>query len=67
MTLSTATHLNFPGTARAALDFYQRVFGGQVMTTTYAEVGMPAPVALLLGNAALLLVSMILCRRIILR
>ena len=25
MTLSTATHLNFPGTARAALDFYQRV------------------------------------------
>ena len=42
MTLSTATHLNFPGTARAALDFYQRVFGGQVMTTTYAEVGMPA-------------------------
>lgn len=42
MTISTATHLNFPGTARAALDFYQSVFGGQVMTTTYAQVGMPA-------------------------
>jgi PhnB protein len=42
MTISTATHLNFPGTARAALDFYQSVFDGQVMTTTYAQVGMPA-------------------------
>lgn len=42
MTISTATHLNFPGTARAALDFYQTVFGGQVTTTTYAQVGMPA-------------------------
>jgi PhnB protein len=42
MTISTATHLNFPGTARPALDFYQTVFGGQVLTTTYAQVGMPA-------------------------
>lgn len=42
MTISTATHLNFPGTASAALNFYQSVFGGQVMTTTYAQVGMPA-------------------------
>ena len=42
MTVSTATHLNLPGTASAALDFYQGVFGGQVMTTTYAQVGMPA-------------------------
>lgn len=42
MTISTATHLNFPGTAREALDFYQGVFGGQVMTTTYAQLGMPA-------------------------
>ena len=42
MTVSTATHLNLPGTARAALDFYRSVFGGQVMATTYAEVGMPA-------------------------
>lgn len=42
MTLSTATHLNFPGTARAALDFYQGVFGGEVRTTTYGQLGMPA-------------------------
>lgn len=42
MTISTATHLNFPGTASAALDFYQSVFGGHVMATTYAQVGMPA-------------------------
>lgn len=41
MTLSTTAHLNFPGTARAALDLYRTVFGGQVVTTTYAEVGMP--------------------------
>lgn len=41
MTLSTTAHLNFPGTARAALDFYQGVFGGQVEATTYGELGMP--------------------------
>jgi len=40
--LTTTTHLNFPGTARAALDFYQGVFGGQVFATTYGELGMPA-------------------------
>lgn len=42
MTLTTTTHLNLPGTARAALDFYRSVFGGEVHLTTYAEVGMPA-------------------------
>lgn len=42
MSLSTTTHLNLPGTARAALDFYRSVFGGEVAATTYAEVGMPA-------------------------
>ncbi len=41
MSLTTTTHLNFPGTARQALDFYQSVFGGQVHATSYAEVGMP--------------------------
>lgn len=35
------THLNFPGTARAALAFYQGIFGGQVVATTYGELGMP--------------------------
>jgi len=42
MTFTTTTHLNLPGTARAALDFYQSVFGGQVQTTTYGDLGMPA-------------------------
>lgn len=41
MALTTTAHLNFPGTARAALDFYGGVFGGRVQITTYAEVGMP--------------------------
>ncbi|WP_166345307.1 VOC family protein [Phytoactinopolyspora limicola] len=41
MPLTTTTHLNFPGTARAALDFYQSVFGGQVIATTYGDLGMP--------------------------
>lgn len=41
MTLTTTTHLNFPGTAREALDFYQSVFGGRVLITSYGELGMP--------------------------
>lgn len=41
MTLTTTPHLNLPGTAREALDFYRSVFGGRVHTTTYGEVGMP--------------------------
>lgn len=42
MTLTTTTHLNFRGTAREALEFYARVFDGQAMVTTYADLGMPA-------------------------
>ncbi|WP_314648725.1 VOC family protein [uncultured Microbacterium sp.] len=42
MTVTTTTHLNFAGTARAALDFYADVFGGTVMAATYADFGMPA-------------------------
>lgn len=42
MTLTTTTHLNFRGDAREALDFYQSVFGGTVLASTYAEFGMPA-------------------------
>ncbi|MFV0254151.1 MAG: VOC family protein [Beutenbergiaceae bacterium] len=42
MTLTTTTHLNFRGDARAALEFYQSVFGGNLAITTYAELGMPA-------------------------
>ena len=42
MTLTTTTHLNFHGDARAALEFYGSVFGGQVAITTYGDFGMPA-------------------------
>ena len=42
MSITTTTHLNFRGDARAALEFYQSVFGGQVTIATYGEVGMPA-------------------------
>ncbi|MDN5618779.1 MAG: VOC family protein [Kocuria sp.] len=41
MSLTTTTHLNFPGTARDALTFYQSVFGGNLEVTTYSELGMP--------------------------
>lgn len=41
MTLATTTHLNLPGTARAALAHYRDVFGGEVVTTTYADLGQP--------------------------
>lgn len=39
MSVTTTTHLNFRGHARAALDFYASVFGGQVMAFTFAEAG----------------------------
>ncbi len=41
MSLTATTHLNFRGDARAALEFYQSVFGGQLAITTYDDVGMP--------------------------
>jgi PhnB protein len=41
MSIQSTTHLNFRGTARQALDFYQSVFGGHVSATTYGDVGMP--------------------------
>ena len=44
MTVTTTTHLNFAGTARAALDFYAEVFGGTVTAATYGDFGMPADV-----------------------
>lgn len=42
MSITTTTHLNFRGTARQALDFYQSVFGGQAAIMTYADFGAPA-------------------------
>ncbi len=44
MTIQTTTHLNFRGDARAALGFYQSVFGGHLVINTYADFGMPADV-----------------------
>lgn len=42
MSVTTTTHLNFRGDAREALTFYQSVFGGQLMTATYGQIGVPA-------------------------
>ncbi|WP_415975700.1 VOC family protein [Rhodococcus sp. 077-4] len=41
MTIETTTHLNFRGDARAALEFYRSVFGGETVMSTYGDVGMP--------------------------
>jgi PhnB protein len=37
MAIETTTHLNFRGTARDALAFYQSVFGGHLVAVTYAD------------------------------
>ena len=39
MTIKTTTHLNFRGVARAALAFYQSVFGGQQAVVSYKDAG----------------------------
>ncbi|NUR84425.1 MAG: VOC family protein [Nonomuraea sp.] len=39
MSVSTVTHLNFRGDARAALTFYQSVFGGDLAVVTYGDAG----------------------------
>lgn len=39
MTVRAVTHLNFQGQARAALAFYQSVFGGELVQFTYAQAG----------------------------
>jgi len=44
MSITTTTHLNFRGDARAALEFYGSVFGGDVTIATYRDFGMPADV-----------------------
>ena len=33
-------YLNFPGTARAAMEFYHSIFGGQLNVSTFKEFGM---------------------------
>jgi len=42
MSVQAVTHLNFQGQARAALAFYQQVFGGQLMQLTYRDAGRTA-------------------------
>ncbi|QCB94660.1 VOC family protein [Cellulomonas shaoxiangyii] len=37
MTVTTTTHLNFRGDARAALEHYRGVFGGELTVVTYAD------------------------------
>ena len=37
MTMNVTTHLNFRGDARAALEFYQSVFGGELVAFTYRD------------------------------
>ncbi|WP_019929753.1 VOC family protein [Nocardia sp. BMG111209] len=39
MSVTTTTHLNFRGEARAALEFYRSVFGGELAVVTYADAG----------------------------
>ena len=39
MAVHAVTHLNFRGDARAALEFYHAVFGGDLTVVTYAQMG----------------------------
>jgi PhnB protein len=39
LSVKTTTHLNFRGDARAALQFYQFVFGGDLAALTYKDAG----------------------------
>lgn len=39
MSVTTTTHLNFRGSAREALDFYQSVFGGRAVAVTCEDAG----------------------------
>ncbi len=39
MSVTIVPHLNFRGEARAALEFYQTVFGGDLTIVTYQDLG----------------------------
>jgi PhnB protein len=39
MAVKSVTHLNFRGDARAALEFYRSVFGGDLAVVTYKDAG----------------------------
>lgn len=38
MSVQTTPHVNFRGHAREALEFYQSVFGGDLMAATYTDI-----------------------------
>lgn len=38
MSIKTVAHINFRGEARAALSFYQSVFGGDLVLLTHAQI-----------------------------
>lgn len=42
MSATPVAHLNFRGSARAALEFYASAFAGNAVIRTYADFGMPA-------------------------
>lgn len=39
MTVTVVPHLNFRGDAREALEFYRSAFGGELVITTYQDLG----------------------------
>jgi PhnB protein len=39
MSVTTTTHINLRGNARAALEFYRSVFGGELAAVTYRDAG----------------------------
>ena len=41
MSMSLAPYLNFRGNAREAMEFYQQVLGGELTTSSFADLGMP--------------------------
>lgn len=43
MTINVTPHLNFRGDARDALEFYQKVFGGELIIASYADMGNTDP------------------------
>ncbi|GAB3152789.1 VOC family protein [Micromonospora sonneratiae] len=43
MAINVTPHLNFRGNAREALEFYQTVFGGELVIASYADMGNTDP------------------------
>ena len=45
MAVALNPYLNFPGTAREAMTFYQSVLGGELQISTFGEFGAEGPQA----------------------